>query len=204
MLTDLDDKVRLFEIPSELRSSDVTLHIECRLVNFHKLRGDLRELHHGLVEFYDYVLPNMGKPFLRKLLRNAHLNSVVLLMSESDAIAMRRVKAMEQEEAALENSAEVSPASAEDHEVENDDEEEDEDGDDDDYESLVGENLGPDEPVSVKERIIAAATWEYVKNPWQRKLLQVTLIGVRLRYQTLRLGSKLLQAILKPELVGPL
>lgn len=141
-------------------------------------------------------------------------------MSEKDALEQRRQRLQRRQQpmAASDNEDEDDEDEDEESMLRNTQNDEDEDEDDDEDEDEDSEDVDDDvhypvpqdleAPVSMRERILGSVSWEHVKNKLQLKILQVlkyhttstvsyvlqvTLIGVRLRYQTLRLGSRLLR-----------
>jgi hypothetical protein len=84
--------------------------------------------------------------------------------------------------------------------AESDDEEGDETLPQAELDSLADSITAGDlEHVTVRQLLIAAATWEHLDNPLGQNLIQLTLIGARLKYQGFGIAHRLMQVLKDPD-----
>lgn len=183
------------------------------------------------ISLFRHVLPGVGRRFMRKLLASERATTLLLMRSAEDVLAERRrhLAALqaapaassdkEDEEGSEKTSSFSGPSgsgsgSGEDEaggadgsaggrsppaggEVSSCSE-----GDD---EALRG---APAEAAAVrlKHRVVGAASWEMVPEPQcprgSERVLQLTLIGVRTKFQSCGLGAQLIRRALSPRLSG--
>ena len=60
------------------------------------------------------------------------------------------------------------------------------------------------EGVTFRQKLLAAAAWEHLSNPLGLRLMQLTLIGARLKYQGFALAHHLLHTLKDPDVMGAL
>ena len=56
--------------------------------------------------------------------------------------------------------------------------------------------------VTFRQRLLAAASWEHIDNPLGLQLMQLTLVGTRLKYQGFGLAHRLLAVLKDPDIMG--
>ena len=153
----------------------------------------------GVIALFKHILPALSTQYLRGLVDSPAVETIILLVPEGRTAGD---SASEEDDDSEENH---DSASEEDEEVINAAEES---GDAEDSESAskpddaVGsdngdEGDGGDDPgrSAMRRRLAGAVSFKY-SEVLGRRLLQVSLLGVRMRYQRLGIGSRLLQTLL--------
>jgi len=165
----------------------------------------------AVVALFHHVLPSLTLKFLRKFLVHKDVRTLVLLVPEElvrDANPEDDVSSEEEDEDDEDDDEEeVEKVSAK---VAGADYEEavDEDGDDeDDEEAEEADAAAPAAPMDeaarllLKRRLAGCVSYEVGERLGQ-KLVQVSLLGVRLRHQGLGIGSRLIKSLLSGEASG--
>ena len=147
------------------------------------------DLFDAVVALYKHLLPAMSLKFLRKFLCKEGVKTLVLLLPEDVSSVADDDKDSEPEESA-------------------DDDEEDDEEDEEEGEEADGEapspapqpetELTPEELAArakLRRRLAGTVSYEQGERLGQR-LVQVSLLGCRLRYQKLGVGSRLVRTLL--------
>jgi hypothetical protein len=210
-----DSPMRPFVIGGveDMKDDDMLLQVSCHIYAFggELLTAEEEDAHQAIVSLFCHVLPVMGKTFLREHFAEANLKCILALMSEDNVRASRQKAAAVQEEA--EDASDGSSTSSFSHGKEDCKDEEGTESDDATSSSSSSsskqsalsqrELVNVDAPIRMKDRIIGAACFDNTNTYEGAKILQVTLIGVRLKYQALKIGRRLLDTVLDWQVTGP-
>ncbi|KAG9393999.1 hypothetical protein J8273_4599 [Carpediemonas membranifera] len=170
------------------------IHLSTHLLQTHNTptQYDL-EMKEALVSLYRHILPDMGHKALREYLSNEYYLTFAVLRSVED-VKLDRLRSRRR--------AEKTPTESDPEEEDTDSEESSEStssftGPRSDFgEVLPSDIQGPvdlEDPIKFKDRLVAAISFELVPNTLvpKEKLYQLSLLGVRTRFQQLGLGRRL-------------
>ena len=160
----------------------------------------------AVVDLIHHVLPALTHRYLRKFMRHEGVRTLVLLLPEDmvqteDAQAVTATNILgsssEDEQKSItkreDPSSHEASASDEDANETSDDEE-----DEDEPELTRAPLLDPAARALMKKRVAGAVCYEMGERLGE-KLIQVSLLAVRIRYQRLGVGSRLIRAVLSGE-----
>lgn len=158
------------------------------------------------VALVHHVLPSLRLSFLRRFIRNKDVHTLVLLLPEE--LLSKGDGSKEDARSDEEDEGDAEDEGDEEEDAE-DDESEDDDGDSDDEaeegggskRACEGATKTPEEAAAyalMRRRIAGVVSYECGERLGQR-LLQVSLLAVRIRYQRLGVASKLVRSLLNGE-----
>ena len=151
----------------------------------------------AVVDLIHHVLPSLSHKYLRKFIHHEHVRTLVLLIPE-ELISDAQAKNDTSSSGEGEDNDDEKPKAGDEKEVaaaapsaaESDDEGDDETSSDDDADAPpkpVG--LDPAARELMKRRLAGAVCYEVGERLGER-LIQVSLLGVRIRYQRLGVASR--------------
>ena len=174
----------------------------------------------AVISLYRHVLPSLGRSHIDGIIRNDRTDTLVFVRSarakpdgatrEEDGPGGPGTNADAQEPDSASSSS-FSDSEVEDSDEDEDDEDGEDDEDDDeeeddvdDVDDLLDEPANPDGSLTAKQRIIGAITWEPIPNAIKPRcrVLQLTLIGCRTKYQGFGVASRLMRECKDPLVCG--
>jgi hypothetical protein len=171
------------------------------------------------ISLYRHVLPSLGRTHINTIMRATRTETIVCVRSARDASSCSDEEDGERSGVAGSDAdaSDVSTSSFSDSdqgEEEGEDEEEEEEagGEEDDNGEVESAESGSTATagtattvvqLSAKQRIIGAITWERIPNDLQprQRLVQLTLVGCRTKYQGLGVATRLMREIKDPRQV---
>ena len=182
---------------SKISRRDVAKLTPTSLDNSNAVHADV------LYWLYHHILPGITPKFLRKFIANKDVRTLVLLLpeervKEDDSVSPSESDEDDEEED--DTNKPRSPGGADYEEAVDDGFNDDDESDDSEDDDGAGPSASSDPAAraALKRRLLGAVSYELGERLGQR-LVQVSLLGVRLRYQKLGVGARLVRTLLNGE-----